>query len=57
MQQITEIIANGAISILVILAGVTVKAVKDYLVQNSIWWRFHRYFYANKRRYSYRYRS
>ena len=33
MQQITEIITNGAISILVILAGVTVKAVKDYLVQ------------------------
>ena len=32
MQQINEIITNGAISILVILAGVTVKAVKDYLV-------------------------
>ena len=33
MQQINEIIANGAISILVILAGVAVKAIKDYLVQ------------------------
>ncbi|SNK05506.1 phage holin, LL-H family [Streptococcus pneumoniae] len=30
MQQITEIITNGAISILVILAGVVVRAVKDY---------------------------
>lgn len=35
MQQINEIITNGAISILVILAGVTVKAVKDYLVQKG----------------------
>ncbi|HEW8214846.1 TPA: phage holin [Streptococcus pneumoniae] len=35
MQQINEIIANGAISILVILAGVAVKAVKDYLVQKG----------------------
>lgn len=35
MQQITEIITNGAISILVILAGVAVKAVKDYLVQKG----------------------
>ena len=35
MQQITEIITNGAISILVILAGVTVKAVKDYLIQKG----------------------
>ncbi|VQZ94421.1 phage holin, LL-H family [Streptococcus pneumoniae] len=32
MQQITEIITNGAISILVILAGI---AVKDYLVQKG----------------------
>ncbi|CFQ03794.1 phage holin%2C LL-H family [Streptococcus pneumoniae] len=31
MQQITEIITNGAISILVVLAGVVVRAVKDYL--------------------------
>lgn len=35
MQQINEIIANGAISILVILAGVAVKAVKNYLVQKG----------------------
>ncbi|HGK0813538.1 TPA: phage holin [Streptococcus pneumoniae] len=38
MQQITEIITNGAISILVILAGIAVKAVKavkDYLVQKG----------------------
>ncbi|HGL1851433.1 TPA: phage holin [Streptococcus pneumoniae] len=35
MQQINEIIANGAISILVILAGVAVKAIKDYLVQQG----------------------
>ena len=32
MQQINEIIANGAISILVILAGI---AVKDYLIQKG----------------------
>lgn len=35
MQQITEIITNGAISILVILAGVAVKSIKDYLVQKG----------------------
>ncbi|HGP9130038.1 TPA: phage holin [Streptococcus pneumoniae] len=35
MQQITEIITNGAISILVILAGIAVKSVKDYLVQKG----------------------
>ena len=35
MQQITEIITNGAISILVILLGIAVKAVKDYLVQKG----------------------
>ena len=35
MQQITEIITNGAISILVILAGIAVKAIKDYLVQKG----------------------
>lgn len=35
MQQITEIITNGAISILVILAGIAVKAVKDYLVKKG----------------------
>lgn len=35
MQQINEIIANGAISILVILAGIAVKAVKDYLIKKG----------------------
>ena len=35
MQQINEIIANGAVSILVILAGVAVKAVKEYLVKKG----------------------
>ena len=29
MNQITEIITNGAVSILVILAGVAVKSIKD----------------------------
>ena len=32
MQQINEILLNGAISILVILVGIAVKAVKEYLV-------------------------
>ena len=35
MNQITEIITNGAISILVILAGIVVKAIKDYLVKKG----------------------
>ena len=35
MQQINEIITNGAVSILVILAGVAVKSIKDYLVQKG----------------------
>lgn len=35
MQQINEIITNGAISILVILAGIVVKAIKDYLVKKG----------------------
>ena len=35
MQQINEILLNGAISILVILAGIVVKAVKEYLVQKG----------------------
>lgn len=35
MQQITEIITNGAISILVILAGIAVKEVKDYLIKEG----------------------
>lgn len=35
MQQINEILLNGAVSILVILLGISVKAVKDYLVQKG----------------------
>lgn len=35
MQQINEILINGAISILVILLGIAVKAVKDYLVKKG----------------------
>lgn len=35
MQQINEIIANGAISILVILLGIVVKAIKEYLVKKG----------------------
>ena len=35
MQQINEILLNGAISILVILTGIAVKAVKEYLVQKG----------------------
>ena len=35
MQQINEILINGAISILVILLGIAVKAVKEYLVQKG----------------------
>lgn len=35
MQQINEIIANGAVSILVIMLGIAVKAVKDYLVKKG----------------------
>lgn len=35
MQQINEILINGAISILVILLGITVKAIKEYLVQKG----------------------
>ena len=35
MQQINEIITNGAISILVILAGIAVKAVKEYLIKKG----------------------
>lgn len=35
MNQITEIITNGAVSILVILAGVAVKAFKEYLVKKG----------------------
>ena len=32
MQQINEIITNGAVSIAIILLGIAVKAVKEYLV-------------------------
>ena len=35
MQQINEILINGAVSILVILIGITVKAVKEYLVKKG----------------------
>lgn len=35
MQQINEILLNGAISILVILAGIAVKAVKEYLIKKG----------------------
>ena len=35
MQQINEILLNGAISILVILVGIAVKAVKDYLIKKG----------------------
>ena len=35
MQQINEILLNGAISIIVILLGIAVKAVKEYLVQKG----------------------
>nr|DAS75835.1 MAG TPA: holin [Caudoviricetes sp.] len=35
MQQINEILLNGAISILVILMGIVVKAVKDYLIKKG----------------------
>lgn len=35
MQQINEILINGAISILVILAGIAVKAAKEYLIQKG----------------------
>ena len=35
MQQINEILLNGAVSILVILAGIAVKAIKEYLVKKG----------------------
>ena len=35
MQQINEIIINSAISILVILTGIAVKAVKEYLIKKG----------------------
>mgnify|MGYP000903100538 FL=1 len=35
MQQINEIIINSAISILVILTGIAVKSIKEYLVKKG----------------------
>ena len=35
MQHINEILLNGEISILVILIGIVVKAVKDYLIKKG----------------------
>ena len=35
MSQINEILINGAISILVILVGIAVKSIKEYLVQKG----------------------
>lgn len=35
MNQITEIITNGAVSILVILAGIAVKSIKDFLIKKG----------------------
>lgn len=35
MQQINEILLNGAVSILIILLGIVVKAVKEYLVKKG----------------------
>ena len=35
MQQINEIISNGAVSILIILLGIVVKATKEYLVKKG----------------------
>ena len=35
MQQINEIIINAAISILVILVGIAVKTIKEYLIKKG----------------------
>lgn len=35
MQQINEIIANGAVSIAIILLGIAVKSVKEYLIKEG----------------------
>lgn len=35
MQQINEIIINAAISILVILIGIAVKSIKEYLIKKG----------------------
>lgn len=35
MQQINEIITNGAVSIVIILFAIAVKAVKEYLIKEG----------------------
>lgn len=35
MQQINEIITNGAVSIAIILLGIAVKSVKDYFIKEG----------------------
>ncbi len=35
MQQINEILLNGVISILVILLGIAVKSIKEYLIKKG----------------------
>lgn len=35
MQEINEILLNGAISILVILLGIAVKSIKEYLIKKG----------------------
>ena len=35
MQQISEIIANGAVSITIILLAIAVKTFKEYLVKEG----------------------
>lgn len=35
MQQINEIIINAAVSVLVILIGIAVKSVKEYLIKKG----------------------
>ena len=35
MQQINEILLNGAVSIATLLLGIAVKAVKDYLIKEG----------------------
>lgn len=35
MQQINEIITNGAVSIAIILLGIAVKSVKEYLIKEG----------------------
>ena len=35
MQQINEIITNGAVSIAIILLGIAVKSIKEYLIKKG----------------------